>query len=194
MTTEKFVRAIILIDEANSRDPTHEISHGVSYPKELLYSMRMSACLERLAPEASEELHLATRGQHLCRWMVPRSTFPDTREGYLRWRGFLYKFHADKMREILVQTGYDRNAIEKVANIVMKKGRASDPEVQCLEDVACLVFLKFHLTEFAKHHPEEKLIAIIQKTWRKMSSNAHQAALRISFSAEIREIIAKALS
>ncbi len=185
MNKQRFLRAIELIDQANSRDPKQQA---------LVYAEQMSGWLERLAPDASEELRLAARGQHICRWMVPRDRYPNTREGYLRWRSHMYRFHAEKMREILLKAGYAGEAIEKVAAIVMKKGMARDPEVQLVEDSACLVFLEFQFADFAKHHPEEKLIAIVQKTWRKMSTKAHQFALALKFPPEVQAVVQKALN
>ena len=42
--------------------------------------------------------------------------------------------------------------------------------------------------------PEEKLIGILQKTWRKMSESGQQEALKLELSTELQEIIGKALS
>jgi len=49
-----------------------------------------------------------------------------------------------------------------------------------LEDVASLVFIEHYMLAFAEKHPEydeEKWIDIIRKTWKKMSSDAHEFAL-----------------
>ena len=51
-----------------------------------------------LLPEASEELRLAARAHHIRRWQRPRSTFPEGRGGYLRWRTSLHAFHAEHER------------------------------------------------------------------------------------------------
>ena len=51
MTADRFAGAIDRIDAANADDPEH--------PKEQLYSQRMTACLDRFAPEASEVVKLA---------------------------------------------------------------------------------------------------------------------------------------
>ena len=56
------------IDAANRADPNTETAGGVEYPKELLYSQRMSAWLARLRPDASDVLRIAARAQHLERW------------------------------------------------------------------------------------------------------------------------------
>ena len=45
----------------------------------------------------------------------------------------------------------------------------SDAEAQTLEDVACLVFLRYYAENFAAKHPREKVFDILLKTQRKMS-------------------------
>jgi F0F1-type ATP synthase gamma subunit len=74
-----------------------------------------------------------------------------------------------------------------------KRGLKTDPEVQLLEDVICLVFLEHYFHDFAQKHSEEKLLPIVQKTWKKMSAQAHEAALQIEYAPEDRVIIEKSL-
>ena len=75
-----FEDALRFIDEANSQDPNTEKFEGKDYPKELLYSMRMTKWLETIEPHASEALRLAVRSQHICRWEIPRSDYPPGSE------------------------------------------------------------------------------------------------------------------
>ncbi|NQV25970.1 MAG: DUF4202 family protein, partial [Rhodopirellula sp.] len=48
---------------------------GKARPAELVYSERMTAALERFAPDAPEALRLAARAQHLQRWQLPRRDY-----------------------------------------------------------------------------------------------------------------------
>ena len=66
-----------------------------------------------LAPSASEELLLAVRAQHIRRWTVARSTYPEGRNGYLHWREDLKKFHADTLGRIMKDAGYPDEAVAK---------------------------------------------------------------------------------
>ena len=109
----------------------------------------MSAWVDRLRPDAPEALCVAARAQHIRRWEIPRSDFPEGRAGYHRWRTTLYGFHGDKTAEIMRETGYDEETIERVRFILQKKQLKSDPDVQTLEDAAALVFLEHHLADFA---------------------------------------------
>lgn len=190
----KFEAAIRLFDEANTLDPNKEVFEGKSYPKELLYATRMTNKLNEFAPDASEELKLAVRCQHICRWEIPRDSYEMNRTGYLKWRKSLYKFHAEKAGEILNSVGYDVSLIDNVKSLLKKKQLKKNSETQLLEDVICLVFLEHYFEKFSKKYSEEKLIDIVQKTWAKMSPNGHEAALKLNYPAPITALIQKALA
>jgi hypothetical protein len=180
MTQQCYQAAIAAIDKANAEDPNRETADGKEYPKELLYSHRMTEMQERYIPDASEAVKLAVRAQHIQRWKIPRSSYPMDKQGYLQWRTGLYKFHADAVGEIMKNAGYDDEMMERVRKIVGKKGLKVNPETQLMEDVVDLVFIEHYLTGFVAQHPEydeAKWIPIIRKTWQKMSSNAHEFAL-----------------
>jgi hypothetical protein len=90
--------------------------------------------------------------------------------------------------------GYDEPTIDRVRELLQKKQLKSDPEAQLLEDVACLVFLEFYFVDFARGYDEGKVIAIVQKTWKKMSQRGHAAALTIDLPDEARRIIERGLA
>lgn len=191
----KLERAIALIDGANGQDPNYEVWFGQEYPKELLYSQRMSAWLYRLeSDDAPDVLQIAARAQHICRWMVPRDDFPKTRVGYLTWRTGLYKFHADKATAIMRDVGYDEESIGQVRKILLKRGLKRDPFVQTIEDIACLVFIENYFEDFSRDYDGEKVISVVRKTWRKMSERAQQAALSLDLPATAKILMAKALA
>jgi hypothetical protein len=191
---DRFEQVLRFIDEANAADPNRETWEGREYPKEFLYGMRMTAGLERFCPEASEVLRIAARGQHIRRWEVPRDSYPATREGYLRWRSHLYGFHADQVAELMKRAGYEPAAIEQVKKILQKRGLKTDPDVQIIEDVACLVFLEHYFPAFMETRNEGKLVDIVRKTWNKMSEQARRQAQELAFSDPIRRLLAAALA
>jgi len=180
-TSGKLHKAFQLFDAANTEDPNTEMFEGQTYPKELLYARRMTEQLNAFAPDASEALQLTARSQHICRWEIARDSFDMNREGYLRWRQELKKFHAKKAASILEKVGYSQELIRKVKFLLEKKQLKKNEETQTLEDVICLVFLAYYFEAFAAKHPEEKTIDILQKTWRKMSVKGHHAALSYVF-------------
>lgn len=189
----RFDDAIRGFDDANAEDPVLERVEGEDLPKELVYGRRMSRWLERLAPDAPESVKLAARAQHIRRWEVPRDTYPEGRAGYLKWRTDLHKRHADIAATILQDAGYDDETIGRVRTLLRKRGLKTDPDVQLMEDVICLVFLEHYFHDFAQKHDEEKLISIVQKTWKKMTEKAHEAALQLDYAPEDLAVIQNAL-
>ncbi len=95
----KFEKAIHRIDLENSKDPNLEEYDGQRYPKELLYSQRMTEKFIEFNPEASPELQIAARAQHICRWEISRSEYNMDRVGYLKWREELKKCMPKKLQE-----------------------------------------------------------------------------------------------
>ncbi len=187
-------QVIALIDQANSADPNMDEGQ----PKELLYSQRMSAMLQRFSPDADEVAQLAVRAQHIRRWVVPRDSYPATREGYLMWRKSLYKFHADEAGRLMHQAGYDEVMIERVKSAVSKRGIKANADTQLLEDVSALVFIEHYLLAFSQtkaDYDEAKWIDIIAKTWKKMSVAAQAFALsgKLALPAALIPLIVKAV-
>ncbi|WPR71450.1 DUF4202 domain-containing protein [Flavobacterium sp. NG2] len=193
MTTTPFQKASQWIDAENAQDPNIEIHESISHPKELLYSNRMFDRLMDFCPSASEEVQIAAKAQHICRWKIARESYPMDRVGYLRWREELKKFHAKLTAEILEKAGYDQSFIDRVCFLIEKKLLKKDAETQLLEDVICLVFLEYYLEPFVEKHDKEKLKNIILKTWNKMSEKGHQAALKINYSPANLDLIKEAL-
>ena len=190
----RFQAAIKGFDAANREDPNRESRQGKPYPKELLYSERMTAWLGRIAPEAPEIVQLAVRAQHIERWKIPRRDYPKNRQEYRKWRVELGKFHAERAGQILVQAGYDDETAARVQSLLRKEHLKTDPNCQLLEDVACLVFLEFYFRDFAEEHDEEKLVNILRRTWKKMSERARKAALQLELPPHLGRLVEKALA
>ena len=188
-----FQNASLWIDAENAKDPNSEIYQSQTYPKELLYSNRMYERLMDFHPNASEEVQIAAKAQHICRWKMPRESYPMDRVGYLKWREELKKFHAQTTAEILAKAGYSPEFIARVSFLIEKKLLKKDEETQLLEDVICLVFLEYYFDPFVHKHDREKMKNIILKTWNKMSEAGHQEALKINFRDENLQLIKEAL-
>ena len=192
--TGRFRAAIAAMDALNAQDPSGEAAEGGADPPALRYGRRMSGWLLRLAPDASEALRLAARAQHIGRWKIARGSYPSGREGYLKWRADLARFHADTAAAILAEAGYESDLIERVGAILQKKRLKRDAEVQTLEDVACLVFLEHEFAEFSRKHEDEKVVDIVAKTLAKMSDRgrAEAAILTPALPADRRVLVERA--
>ncbi len=182
------------IDAAHAADPARSPA-GVA--AEMIYADRMEAWVGRLVPEAGPLLRLAARCQHLERWSVPRATHPEGKVGYYAWRTGLYRRQAERAGALLRQAGVSEAEAGEVATWVSKTGLMKNPGTQALEDAACLVFLENEIGDFAAahaHYPREKFIGILQRTWRKMSPAAQEAALALDLPPAVGDLVREALA
>jgi hypothetical protein len=189
-----FREAIRRFDEANSADPNTVVIDGKPVPYELFYAQRLTEWVERLSPSASPALLLAAHCQHICRWMIPRSSYPMTRAGYLKWRTDLKQFHAEKSGQILSESGCSPDLIARVQELNLKKNLGQDPELQTLEDALCLVTLQYQLTDLVRKTDPDKMVNILQKTWKKMSAQARDEAGRLPYPEDQQKLLSQALS
>jgi hypothetical protein len=183
---DRFRAAIEAFDRENAKDPEPQRAG--------LQAERLTVWIERLSPQASDALRLAARCQHLRRWEIPRSDFPDGRRGYLQWRARLAQFHAEESAKILRALGFDGETIDRVRSINLKQGLGRDPEVQIMEDALCLAFIEHELEAFASKHEDDKIVTILRKTWRKMSPSGRQAAVELlpKLEPSVRSLIGRA--
>ncbi|MBI3179514.1 MAG: DUF4202 family protein, partial [Deltaproteobacteria bacterium] len=192
---DRMARAIALFDAANAKDPNTIMVNGVARPRELVQAERLSAWVERLAPDASEALRLAARSQHLRRWEFRRDKFPPGRSGYLKWRASAAVFHADAAAHILAEVGYDEATRKGVRALNLKKGlHKGDADAQTLEDALCLAFMEHELAEFADKHTPDKVIDILRKTWGKISEQGRAQARTLALPPALAALLAAALA
>ncbi|MGI1678381.1 MAG: DUF4202 domain-containing protein [Cellvibrionaceae bacterium] len=193
-TSHRLPQVIQLIDQANADDPNKAYIGKTEYPKEQLYSKRMSERLAVFYPDTPETLQIAAHAQHIQRWKSPRDSYPMNRSGYLQWRRELGKFHAKVTTELMDKVGYEAAEQDIVTSLLTKQQIKLNPLAQALEDVICLVFIEYYLEDFAAKHSEEKLISIIKKTWAKMSDRGQQAALKLPIKEELLTFVGNALN
>jgi hypothetical protein len=185
--------AIRRIDQENSADPHSFVVDGKPVPYELFYSQRLTDWVLRLRSNASPALLLAARCQHICRWTIPRDTYPKTRTGYLKWRTDLKRFHAQKSGQILAESGCAPALIARVQELNLKKDLGHDEELQVLEDALCLMTLQYQLTDLMEKTDSEKIPGILEKTWKKMSAQARAEALRLPYTDAQRNLLTQVL-
>jgi len=194
MNDKLFDQAIEAFDKVNSQDPNNVEVDGSKKSRELVYAIWLSEWVTKLNPSSTEELRLAARCQHIKRWEIPRSTYPEGLKGYNKWKKDLAIFHAEEAGKILQEVGYDESVIERVKSINLKKNLKTDPEVQTMEDALCLVTLQHQIEDFSAKHDDEKMIGIIRKTWAKMSDQAKQEALKLKYSERVLGLIKEAIA
>ncbi|WP_444999924.1 DUF4202 domain-containing protein [Halomonas mongoliensis] len=194
MSDTPFARTRAALDALHAQDPRRVQVEGESVPRELWHAGRMSAWLERLEAAPDELVRLAVRGQHLQRWQVPRSDYPEGRVGYLTWRRDQGQRAGETTAGLMREAGYGEQEAEAVARMIRKQGLGREPGTQAVEDCACLVFLENYFADFAKQIDHDHLIRIVQKTWKKMSPQAHELALGLPMNDEARGLVEEALA
>lgn len=186
--------AIARFDALNSQDPTLIEVAGEKRPRELVFAERLSEWVCRVDAQPSLALRLAARSQHLMRWTVPRSSYPEGRLGYLSWRKDLSRKHAALASEVLRDLAAEPDLIEQVKVINLKQQLKTNEDTQKMEDALCLSFLEHELEAFISKHDADKVIDIVQKTWRKMSEHGHHLALQLVYSEQALALIKTALA
>ncbi len=175
---ERLEPTVADIDAANGDDPNVLHVRGIAWPKALGEAELATEWVRRLVPSASDELLLAVRAHHLRRWTVPRSTYPDGRAGYLRWRRDLHGVHAREVATIMTAHRWSEESISRVQDLIHKRGlgKVDDPEVQAFEDALCLVFIETQYDELAGRLDDEKMQGVVDKTLKKMSPQGQALA------------------
>ena len=194
--TAQFTAVIDAIDAVNAEDPRRIDVGGKPQPFETVYADRMTETLARLYPDASELLRIAARAQHIRRWQIPRDTYPRTREGYEKWRRGMRQLHAELVGGIMGKNGYSAEDIALVGTFLRKESLKRDADSQALENVVDVVFLGYYWDDFVtkfSDYDDDKLIDIVGKTLRKMSSHGHAAALALDLPPETTRIVLAAV-
>ena len=182
------------LDALHAEDPRRVNSEGESQAHELWHAGRMSAWLERVVTDPDALVRIAVRAQHLQRWQLPRSDYPEGRVGYLTWRRDQGKRAGETAAKVMQAEGYSALEASEVARMIRKQGLGRDPGTQAVEDCACLVFLESYFADFSKQVERDHLVRIVQKTWGKMSPRARELALELPMSDEAKGVVEEALS
>ena len=192
MVPDRLARAIAAIDAANHDDPNRILVRGEIRPKELAHAELVTEWVTRLRPDPSEALLLAARAHHLRRWISPRTSYPEGRAGYLRWRRDQSQRQAADVGALLDGAGYDELTIERVQAIMRKRDLGSDPDVQALEDAMCLVFLETQCDEMAERLDRGHLVQVLRKSIAKMSPEGIALVAQVPLSAEAQDLVSEA--
>lgn len=184
--------AFAAIDAANAVDPLRVEIDGTSRPKELVHAERALHWLLTLDPDADRCQQVAVRAHHLRRWVEPRTTYPEGRAGYLRWRKVQKARHAAEASAILEGLDWDQQDVASVAALIRKDGLGADPRAQAHEDALCLTFLELQLDELLEQLGDDRATTVLARTARKMSADALALAATLPLSARGRGALERA--
>ena len=189
MLDQQYKTAIELIDKVHNQDPTSDTIDGVKIKAELLYSNRMLSVLEKVAPDASLELKLAAKCQHISRWSIPRATFSMDKKGYYQWRAAIMEHQLSVTTSVLKQAEINDQRIEIIVDALKNKADKTNLNASIIEDTACLTFIKWYLVPFAGQFDAAKAKIILQKTAGKMSERGLGLIPEFELSNEVLDIL-----
>ena len=188
----RFDEALARIDAVHAEDPEKDAAAG---RRNSSTRERMSAWLEKLAPQASERAQargaLPASAPLVDSRAVPiRKARSATCAGARRSRSRTRRSPAKSSRRRATAP----TTVKRVQSLIKKERIKHDPEAQLLEDATCLVFLEFEFAAFAAKHDEAKLIDILRKTWAEDVAAGAAAALGLQLPAPLRALVGKALA
>lgn len=160
------------IDAVNERDPIAVEWRGAAVPRSLLQGQRATTWLPQVIDSPSIALSIAARAHHLARWTIARTSYPDGRAGYLRWRKASKEASAELLAATLAPLGVNADIVTRAVDLVQRVGLGTDPEAQAAEDVACLVFLETDYVALLQRVGSETTATAVRKTLKKMSPRA----------------------
>ena len=190
MLDQQYKTAIELIDKVHNQDPNSETTDGMEVKAELLYSNRMLAILEKVAPDASLELKLAAKCQHISRWSIPRATFSMDKKGYYQWRAAIMEHQLSVTTSVLKQAEINDQRIEIIVDALKNKADKTNLNASIIEDTACLTFIKWYLVPFAGQFDAVKAKIILQKTAGKMSARGLGLLPEMELSEDVHQVLA----
>lgn len=190
MLDQQYKTAIELIDKVHNQDPNTETIDGMEVKAELLYSNRMLSVLEKVAPDASLELKLAAKCQHISRWSIPRATFSMDKKGYYQWRAAIMEHQLSVTTSVLKQAEINDQSIEIIVDALKNKADKSNINASIIEDTACLTFIKWYLVPFAGQFDAAKAKIILQKTAGKMSTRGLGLLPEMELSEDVHQVLA----
>ena len=189
----RYDRAVAAIDAANGDDPNRVTVRGDDEPLALAHGRLAVEWVTRLVPDAEDALLLAARAHHLRRWEVPRSSYPEGKAGYLRWKRDQRVRHANDIEALLADAGYDTVTIERTQALIRRDNLRTDAGAQAVEDAACLVFLETQLASVADRLDHAHLLDVLRKSARKLSPAALAAVGDVPLDDAGRALLAEAL-
>lgn len=189
-----FEAAVAAIDAANAEDPNRVVVRGEELPLALAHGRLAAEWVHRLVDDPDDALLLAARAHHLRRWEVPRTSYPEGRAGYLRWRRDQKDRHSEEVVGLLVTAGYGEAVINRVQVLLRRQRLDAETGTQTVEDVACLVFLETQLADVAARLDTDHLVEVLRRTARKMSPAALALVGEIPLDAEAQALVAAALA
>jgi hypothetical protein len=187
-------QVVATFEAIGRNDPRLVVIDGKTYPRQLGETKLLLHFVAQMVDPIPDALYLACHCQHLGRFELSRNEFPQDNAGYKAWRAEASRRSAERSANLMKEIGLDASMIERVSKVVSKQGRATNSEVQTMEDALCLTFLILDAEDFVLRHTQEEMARILKRTWMKMSETGHRIALETPLAAAVKKAVEIALS
>jgi len=216
---DKLEKAMALIDEANSKDPSRVTWEGEKVPYRLLYSQWLTEWVQKMDPKASDELLLLARGRNVEGWRlseIKRDDYAPNTAGVRQWEMDRRKWQAGRLVSIMKDAGYSEASCKLVEDVMADKG-IPDPRdirvydlvgplgminyrlleqasmVQTLRDADALVFMERSFPQMVAALEADKVLEQLKRELARVSNKCMARILNMQWTPVQKKLIAKAL-
>ncbi|KAI8470342.1 MAG: hypothetical protein J3K34DRAFT_262116 [Monoraphidium minutum] len=218
---EKLEAVIKAIDDINAGDPkTVPGDDGRPVPFRLAYSRWLTAMVEKLDPEACDELLILARGKSVESWKlaeIRRDDYAPNGGGQKMWEFDRKRWVAARLTEIMKDAGCEEQAVQLVDDVMMSRNTPNPRDmrlhdllgpfglinfrillaakvVQTLADAEALLFLDRSFDELFNRMPANEVEALARKELSGLSTAGVVAAMKLRRWSPVQEkLLSKAL-
>lgn len=104
------------------------------------------------------------------------------------------KKHTGIAVEVFERAAIGEQVRPQARAVNFKEGLKTNPDSQPMESALRLYFLEREFAESAAKHEDEKVVDIVQKTWREMSERGRELALQWPRSGREKVLVGRVLS
>lgn len=212
-------KALALIDEANSEDPTRVTVDGQSLPYRLAYSRWMTEWVKRIDPKASDELLILARGRSIQSWKladIKRDDYAPNTPGQRQWEMDRKKWLAQRLVDVVKEAGYGESTWNMIEDVMMSKN-VPDPRdirkydligvfgminyrtlratciIQTLDDAEALLFLDKNFGELFNRMPADEVAVVCKRELSRLSQRGIVTVLKQKWSPVQQRLLQKVL-
>jgi len=181
MTNKRFKLVLKKIKEVISNSSVKEdLNHAKSVHKNVLI----------LKPEANEALQIAALAHDIDRAVEPRTKREDY-ENYDEYKHNHALRSARIIAQILKKSGYDKDFIKRVGNLIEKHEIGVKGDVEILKDADSMAYFQYGLPFYIETHTIEQTEDKIKFMYNRLSSDAKERIRKIFLSEEVSEKVKK---
>lgn len=215
----KLEKALSLITEANSKDPSRVDVDGEKMPYRVVYAKWLSDWVKQVDPKASDELLIYTHGKSLESWKlseIRRDDYAPNAPGQKQWEQDRKQWQAARLTAVMKEAGYPDSSVQLIEDIMLNKG-VPDPRdmrkfdlvgpfgminyrlleqakiLQTVYDAEALLFLERTFPQMFAQLPADEVGVVLKRELSRLSERGIMKALSMPWKTLERKLVMKAL-